>query len=289
MGFVDSHTHIWFKNAADNNILEKTKEVFGSEHVFREYDIKEIIKEMDSSNIEYVVIIAYPSRELFNTKEDFPIRIVNLCREYPDRFAIIGGVEVNKLSLGEVKYWVEKQYESGVSGFKIHPPHMWFKPNDYREEERNLKQLEYLYQFSQDNNLPIIVHTGTSDFPKARNKYGDPIFVDDISVDFPKLNVIMAHAGRPIWVLTAFQLTRIRRNFYIDISSIPIKRLLDYLPRIEEISEKTLYGSDFGDPRIVGLSENLRKFLELPISEESKKNIAEKTPKKLLKPLSANL
>ncbi|BFH73789.1 amidohydrolase family protein [Sulfurisphaera javensis] len=269
MGYVDAHTHIWFKEVypLSQNIPS----------------VQEIIKEMDTVNMDFVVIIAYPSRELWGTKEDFPINMINFLKPYSDRFSIIGGVEVNKLSLTEVKYWVEKQYEAGVSGFKIHPVHQWIKPNDYREEERGIKGLEFLYEFAQDHNLPVIIHTGTSMFDKARNKYGDPIFVDDVAVDFPKLKIVMAHMGRPNWVPTAFQLVRIRKNIYAEISSIPPKKLLEYLPRLEEISYKTIYGSDYGGPGVKSLSENLRNFLSLNISSEAKEKITNKNPKELYK------
>jgi predicted TIM-barrel fold metal-dependent hydrolase len=58
-----------------------------------------------------------------------------------------------------------------------------------------LPQLEKLYQFASDHGLPITVHTGRSMFPGARNKYGDPLYLDDVLTDFPKLRLIMAHGG----------------------------------------------------------------------------------------------
>jgi predicted TIM-barrel fold metal-dependent hydrolase len=39
-------------------------------------------------------------------------------------------------------------------------------------------------------------HAGTSIFPGARNKCGDPIHVDDVAVDFPELKIVLAHGGR---------------------------------------------------------------------------------------------
>ena len=74
-------------------------------------------------------------------------------------------------------------------------------------------------------------HTGTSIFPGARNKYGDPIYIDDVAVDFPKLKILLAHGGRPLWMDTAFFLMRRHPNVYLDISGIPPKTLLKYFPR----------------------------------------------------------
>ena len=30
-----------------------------------------------------------------------------------------------------------------------------------------------------------MVHTGTSIFPRARSKYGNPMELDDVAIDFP--------------------------------------------------------------------------------------------------------
>jgi len=282
MQFIDSHTHLWLKGVITQEMRENSARV-GYEIPVLEKE--KVIKEMDEANLEYVVIIAYPMRKLWGAREDFPVRMIQECKDYPDRFSVVGGVEVNQLTLEETRNWLETQYSAGVSGFKLHPPHMWVKPNDYREEERGLKQLELLYQFSQDHGLPVIIHTGTSFFLPARNKYGDPIYLDDVSVDFPKLKIVMAHLGRPNWVDTAFQLLRIRRNVMGDLSSIPPKRLLEYFPRLGEVEEKVVYGSDSGGPGVKGLKTHLEEFLRTGLQDSSKVKIAYENPKRVFRTL----
>jgi len=265
MGYVDSHTHIWFKEVLDKDSLEVIVNVLGNNWLNWVSSPEEIIKVMDLAEINYVVIIAYPSRRLWKTKEDFPVKLARFLSRYRDRFSVVGGIEPQVLNEGEAKYWLERQFEAGVSGFKLHPPHMWIKPNAYREEEGGNKTLELLYSFSEENDLPVVFHTGTSNFPTSRNKYGDPIFIDDVSLDFPKLSIVMAHAGRPNWVSTAFQLARIRENVFLDLSSIPPKKVLEYIPRLSVISSKCVYGSDFPDREVKGLRENLQEFLKIQI------------------------
>ncbi len=286
MGYIDSHVHLWVREIMSDEMIRRVNNLSNNAVDRQLVYIDHIIKEMDEANLEYVVNIVYPSREMWGSNEDIVLRAIDFFRKYPERISIVGGVQPNHLSEKETKYWLEKQYEAGVSGFKIHPPHMWVKPNSYRIEEGGLKQLEIIYEFAQDHNLPIIIHTGTSYFPVARNKYGDPVFADDVSVDFPKLRIILAHSGRPIWVNTAFQLARIRRNIYLDLSSIPPRRILDYIPRLEEIKDKCLYGSDFPDIGVKGLKENLMEFLSISISEEAKEKIAKINPKNFFKPLA---
>src|SRR6185437_5454532 len=72
----------------------------------------------------------------------------------------------------------------------VHPPHQLLYPNDYLN---GVKELEIIYRIAEQNGIPVMVHTGTSIFPGARNKFGDPIYVDDVAVDFPKLKILLAH------------------------------------------------------------------------------------------------
>ena len=104
---------------------------------------------------------------------------------------------------------MEQIVRLGIKLIKIHPPHQLLYPNDY---VNGVKELEIIYRAAEANGIPIMVHTGTSIFPGARNKYGDPMYVDDVAVDFPKLKILLAHGGRPLWMDTAFFLVRRHPN-----------------------------------------------------------------------------
>ncbi|MEE9592319.1 MAG: amidohydrolase family protein, partial [Thermoplasmata archaeon] len=165
-----------------------------------------------------------------------------------------------------------------VRAIKLHPPHQLFAPDAYRGK---FPGLEVVYSMAQDAGIPVTVHTGTSIFPGARSRLGDPLALDDVAVDFPKLKLIMAHGGRPLWMNEAFFLLRRHENVYLDISSIPPKQLLDYFPRLEMVAHKTLFGSDWPGPMVPGIRANLDDVLALPLSEEAKRNIVEGTARRV--------
>jgi hypothetical protein len=157
---------------------------------------------------------------------------------------------------------------------KIHPPHQLLFANDYLN---GVKELEIIYRAAEDNGIPVMFHTGTSIFPGARNRYGDPIFIDDVAVDFPKLKIILAHGGRPLWMQTAFFLLRRHPNVFLDISGIPPKSLLKYFPRLDEIAGKTLFGTDWPGPGVPEIKENLDAFRALPINQKMQEQILSQT------------
>jgi predicted TIM-barrel fold metal-dependent hydrolase len=87
----------------------------------------------------------------------------------------------------------------------------------------------------------------------------------------------MAHGGRPIWMQTAFFLLRRHRNIHLDISGIPPKQLLTYFPRLEEIAQKTLFGTDWPSPGIPDIKQNLDQFQALDLPTEMKEQVLSKT------------
>ena len=96
--------------------------------------------------------------------------------------------------------------------------------------------------------MPVTIHTGTSVFPGARSRFGDPMDVDDVAIDFPQLKILLAHGGRPLWMEAAFFLVRRHPNVHLEVSGIPPAKLLEYFPRLEEIADKTIWGTDWPSP-----------------------------------------
>ena len=198
--------------------------------------------------------------------------MANYSKEDPRRLLSCGSIHPRH-SLN-VQADMDSLVRLGIRLIKIHPPHQLLYPNDYLN---GVKELETIYRGAEANGIPVMVHTGTSIFPAARNKFGDPIYLDDVAVDFPKLKILMAHGGRPIWMQTAFFLLRRHRNMHLDISGIPPKILLKYFPRLDEIAGKTLFGTDFPSPGVPTIEQNLEQFRALPISDEMKDQILSKT------------
>jgi predicted TIM-barrel fold metal-dependent hydrolase len=96
---------------------------------------------------------------------------------------------------------------------------------------------------------------------------------DDVSIDYPNLTVILAHGGRPLWMNEAFFLVRRHKNMHMDISGIPPQKLMEYFPRIEDIADKVLWGTDWPGPGVPEIKGNIEKFHALAIGAEAKRKI----------------
>ena len=123
-----------------------------------------------------------------------------------------------------------------------------------------------------------MVHTGTSIFPGARSKWGNPMELDDVAIDFPDLPVVMAHGGRPLYMEEAFFILRRHRNVRLDVSGIPPLKLLDYFPRLSEIADRVLWGTDWPSPGVRELKHNLEQFMSLDLSAAVKTAVTVTNP-----------
>jgi uncharacterized protein len=227
------------------------------------------LKHLDAEGIERAVLVNYVSPDLMGFTDSVNGYIAEYCRGHADRLVPMGSVHprFSKDPGGDV----DRLAEIGVKALKVHPPHQLFFPNDYRTGR--LPQLEALYRRAAANRLPVMFHTGTSIFPGARNVYGDPITIDDVAVDFPDLTIVLAHGGRPLWGDTAFFLVRRFPNVYMDISGIPPKAVLKMFPRLEEISHKVLFGSDWPGPAVPAISRNVLEIEALPLTDAARTRI----------------
>ncbi|MEM2924154.1 MAG: amidohydrolase family protein, partial [Methanocellales archaeon] len=153
------------------------------------------------------------------------------------------------------------------------PPYMYFYPNE--------KKIYPLYKRAEELQIPVVFHTGSSIFKGSRLKYANPIYLDDVAVDFPELVIIQAHGGRGIWYDTAYFLAKLHPNIYLDITGLPPQNLLKYYPELEKIQDKVIYGSDY--PAIGDLKKNIERIKSLPISKKAIEKILGKNARKILK------
>jgi predicted TIM-barrel fold metal-dependent hydrolase len=132
-----------------------------------------------------------------------------------------------------------------VRGLKLHPPLQQFSPND---------RMAYpLYEVFANAKLPVLFHTGHSGIGTGmpggggiRLKYGNPMLIDDVAVDFPELPIILAHPSFP-WQDEAISICLHKPTVYIDLSGWSPKyfpaNLIQYANTL--LKTKVLFGSDY--------------------------------------------
>jgi hypothetical protein len=227
-----------------------------------------LLRHLDAEGIERAGLINYVSPDLMGFTDAVNDWMLAYVRADPARLIAFGSVHPRFTA--EVGDEVERLVGRGIRALKVHPPHQLFRANAYLD---SLPQLGALYERAQAAGVPVTIHTGTSVFPGARSRLGDPMDVDDVAVDFPRLTILLAHGGRPIWMEAAFFVVRRHPNVYLELSGIPPAKLLEYFPRLEEIAGKCVWGTDWPSPGVTSMRANVEQFLRLAIADGAKRRI----------------
>jgi predicted TIM-barrel fold metal-dependent hydrolase len=240
-------------------------------------DPKLLLGIMDEQKIERVGMVNYPSPDLMGFDDSTNEFAAQYAAAAPHRLLPYGGVHPRFTT--NARRDVEHLVEIGTRVLKIHPPHQAIAANAYTE---GLDALGEIYATCERMGLPVMIHTGTSIFPGARSKYGNPMEIDDVAIDFPDLRIIMAHGGRPLYMAEAFFILRRHKHVWLDLSGIPPRNLLDYFPRIEEIGAQLLWGTDWPSPGVSSMRKNVDQFLALPLPDAVKRAALQDNPERLL-------
>ncbi len=170
--------------------------------------------------------------------------IARFAQDNSDIMIAFASIDPHKSKFGalEARRLIE---DFGVKGFKFHPPIQNFHPYD--------RMAWPLYEVIAEYKLPAIFHTGHSGMGTGmrggggiRLKYGQPMMVDDVAVDFPDMKIILAHPSWP-WTDESLSMALHKENVFIDLSGwspkyFP-KQVIQYANT--QLKHKMLFGSDF--------------------------------------------
>jgi predicted TIM-barrel fold metal-dependent hydrolase len=235
---IDVHVHL--EPAKENSIDDAAKKYFGDSGAPR--DPNGLAEYYRSRKIAFVVFAV--DEKLTNKPRVSNEEVIRFAAENRDIAIPFASIDPNRGTEGvqEAKRLVAS---GAIFGLKLHPPIQQFFPND---------PLAYpLYQVFAEARLPVIFHTGHSGIGTGlpggggiRLKYGNPLPIDDVAVDFPTLPIIMAHPSFP-WQDEAISICLHKPNVYIDLSGWSPKyfpaTLVQYANTL--LKDKVLFGSDY--------------------------------------------
>ncbi len=204
--------------------------------------------------------------------------MAELAAQFPDIMIPFASIDPAKGKAGarEARRLVA---EFGVRGFKFHPTMQGFYPND--------RGAYVLYEAIAEAGVPALFHTGQTGVGSGmrggngmRLKYSNPLYLDDVAVDFPDMPIILAHPSFP-WQEEALSVAQHKPNVYIDLSGWSPKYFPPILVKYANsiLKEKVLFGSDW--PAITP-DRWLSDFETLDIKPEVRPLILKENARRLL-------
>jgi len=172
-----------------------------------------------------------------------PMEIIERARDHADILIPFGSVDPARGA--EAVRMAKRQIEAGAKGFKFHPSSQAFMPND--------PSVYPVYEVIQEAGLPALFHSGQTGAGAGvrggggiRLKYSNPMYLDDVAVDFPDMPIIIAHPSFP-WQEEALSVATHKPQVYIDLSGWSPKYFAQILIQYANtlLKNKMLFGTDF--------------------------------------------
>lgn len=208
---------------------------------------------LDSQGVDHAVILAETSPVTTGVVSNQRVR--DLCSG-SDRLTPFASF--NPRDVDDPAIEVQRLHGEGFRGIKFYPSSQFFFPDE--------PALLPMYAVAADLGVIMMFHTGTSIYRKSRQKYSEPLRMDDVAVDLPDLNLVMAHSGRRLWYEQAFFMAERHDNVYMELSGIPPKHVPQVFPKLERAADRVLFGSDF--PGVPSIRGNIETFRGLPYEKE---------------------
>ncbi len=226
-----------------------------------------IVKDMDAARIDKSVLLpvdwglARYLGELKLSIEDINRIYADAVKKHPERLITFVGIDPRRNGAAELVGRFLGEW--GMKGIKFHTA-AGFYPND--------KVCYPIYEKALEYGVPVLFHTGEVLKP-LYFKYCQPIYIQEVAMDFPDLPIILAHAGG-CWYSEAVAICNSTTNVYLDVSvwQSRLFRPLEFYRALRTLLDslswqRVLFGSDYPFLKLLVNQERwVKAFTEIPDS-----------------------
>src|SRR5512135_879539 len=221
-----------------------------NEHI--KASVKELLESMDAAHIDKALVFAGHINDCTNKW------MMKQIKSHSDRLLGVASVNLTEVRAQPGTTGVSDDDMSicdmldtlnqGAVALKLYTGYEHFAPNSDR--------VRHILGIVEKYNKPVIFHTGDclASIRHAKLRYAQPLDIDDVAVDYPNTNFIIAHMGFP-WVREAAEVCYKNKNVYADISGFVYKHFDgESLPKFQKTlhefaeiadSDRLLFGSDW--------------------------------------------
>ena len=136
-----------------------------------------------------------------------------LVQKHPDKLIGFAGIDplASEEPLNDLDRYVN---EWGMKGLNLQPWVQGLYPND--------KRFYPLYDYCQQNKLPVAIHASINFSMNRKIDYSRPLHLDEIACDFPSLTIVANHGGWP-WVNEMIAVAWKHPNIYLETGGVSPK------------------------------------------------------------------
>lgn len=229
---------------------------------------QDLIASMDAAGIDYSILITL--EEQLGVGQLSVEEIIKVCEQNP-RLIPAGRIDYNDSISEQTERMISYLKNKKVVGVKFYLGYQKYHAND--------PKLQPIYKFCEENDFPVIYHTGMLEagFPGLL-KSSHPLTIDEVADSFPDLKIVMAHMGNP-WIMDCAAVVAKNKNVYMDFSgyfseyqSIDPEEVEMFVRQLKDFKvfagfKKCMFGTDYP---LYSQKEYLDAANQLPMTDEEK-------------------
>lgn len=248
MPIIDVHSHFWrYPDHFQDDFRQQAKRARAGVEV----DLTVRFDDYQRQSVPDVKTIVFGGKARLSGLwiDDRDVR--DYVAEHPEQ--LIGFLSLDPTQPGWEREMSVGHEELGLRGIKLMPMYAGFRPDDER--------LAPLWKYAQRNQLPVLLHTGTTFVSQARLEYTLPRHLDPVAIRYPELRMILAHLGHP-YEGECIAVIRKHVHVYADLSALHYRpfQLYHSLMLVQEygVWDKVLFGTDYPFTTVRATIDGLR-------------------------------
>ncbi|HZT37074.1 MAG TPA: amidohydrolase family protein [Bryobacteraceae bacterium] len=232
---VDVHTHVWECPChIGEQFIHDARVTAGAAYMDISVDLDRHWEAMQV--VDRAVVLGFRARHVgVLVPNEYVAEYVS---RHPDR--LIGFCSVDPQDPDAVEQLDDAVERLKLRGLKMGPIYQNVAPGDSR--------FRRLMRRAEELGIPVLIHQGTTFCANASLEIANPVQLQPLAHEFPKLRVVIAHLGHP-WINETLVLIRKNRNFYSDISALYYRPWQFYNALVSAMEygvlDRLLFGSDY--------------------------------------------
>ncbi len=250
---VDVHTHVWESPChIGESFVADARAAAGSAYADISVDLEKHWEVMQS--VDRAVVLGFRARHVdVLVPNEY---VAEYVRRHPEK--LIGFCSVDPQDPDAVEQLDHAVQKLGLRGLKMGPIYQNVAPGDSR--------FRRIMARAEDLKIPVLIHQGTTFCANVSLEIANPIQLQPLALEFPRLRMVIAHMGHP-WIAETLILIRKNRNLYADISALHYRPWQFYNALVMAMEygvlDRLLFGSDYPFTTPAGTVDALQKVNQM--------------------------
>lgn len=232
---VDVHTHVWERPAhLAESFIRDAQITAGNPDL-------EIAVDLDAhwaamAPVDRAIVLGFRARHVgVLVPNEYVAAYVN---QHPGK--LIGFCSVDPHDADALDQFEFSVRELGLRGLKVAPIYQNVHPSDQR--------FVAMMKMAEELGVPVLIHQGTTFCENVSLELANPVLLQPLALQFPRLRMVIAHLGHP-WIAETLVLIRKHRHLYSDISALYYRPWQFYNALVMAMEygvlDRLLFGTDY--------------------------------------------